>query len=469
MKKFFAILMTLALMLSLAVPAVAEGEIGSITIKSNDTVSVANKTFYAYKILDLKMVGDSGYVYTVPTAMQTFYNSRYNLNGTEANYDYLVTDAINKETDMFAFATDALTAAKDAGVTPSSASAGTSESSVTISGLALGYYVIEDKGTATPISALMLDSTDPTAEVTIKADKPTIDKSDDDESVEVGQTVNYTVTSKVPDTTGYTTYTFKITDAMSEGLTFNIGSIKVSVDDTKLTENYSVVSESASGFILTIDVMKLQANAGKTITVTYNATVNEHAICVVENNSVTLEYSNNPNSSSSTEITPPDQETVYSAKIVIDKYDAKDQNVKLEGAQFVLKHSNEKYYKWDDTNKKVTWVDTQSDATVVITDANGAATFNGLEDGTYSLIEIKAPAGYNLLQGPVSVVINGLDAEGKIVVSQLTVTQPIANNSGTELPETGGMGTTIFYTVGGVMVVAAVVLLITKKRMSAEG
>ena len=99
------------------------------------------------------------------------------------------------------------------------------------------------------------------------------------------------------------------------------------------------------------------------------------------------------------------------------------------------------------------------------TDENGEAKFEGLEDGTYELIEVVAPAGYNLLTAPVEATVSGSDTD----TTTLSVSKTIENNSGTVLPSTGGIGTTIFYVVGSILVVAAGVLLITKKRMSREG
>ena len=122
------------------------------------------------------------------------------------------------------------------------------------------------------------------------------------------------------------------------------------------------------------------------------------------------------------------------------------------------------YYQWNETDKKVVWVDNQSDATSKTTDDNGAASFDGLANGTYYLEETAAPAGYNLLEKPEKVEVKGGDTEAK-----LSVTAKVANNTGALLPSTGGMGTTLFYVLGSMMVLAAVVLLVTKKRMSMKG
>ncbi len=126
------------------------------------------------------------------------------------------------------------------------------------------------------------------------------------------------------------------------------------------------------------------------------------------------------------------------------------------------------YYKADETSGEVTWVaeaDRDTAATKVITDADGAASFDGIADGTYYLEEVKAPAGYNLLTAPVEVTVNGASAT-TTNLSALTVTKQIENNTGSLLPSTGGVGTTMMFIVGGALALGAAVLFVTKKRMS---
>ncbi len=210
---------------------------------------------------------------------------------------------------------------------------------------------------------------------------------------------------------------------------------------------------------------------GAEIKVTYSALVNEKRRCEDFENSATLTYSNNPIAGTENTTTPV-EETVYSSKIVIDKYEKDSTTTKLEGAEFVLYKevtpegettATKQYYKWNDTAKKVEWVNTIANATTVKTDKNGAASFDGLADGTYYLVETKAPAGYNLLEKPVKVEVKGGTTE-----TALTVIANVANQAGTLLPSTGGMGTTIFYVLGSALVLGAVVLLVTKKRMGTK-
>ena len=124
--------------------------------------------------------------------------------------------------------------------------------------------------------------------------------------------------------------------------------------------------------------------------------------------------------------------------------------------------------KTTDAEGKVTigWTQNIEDENVykAITDENGKASFEGLKEGRYTLVEIEAPEGYNLLENGEEFDLNAPE-EGNDTLT-MVYGSTISNNKGTLLPSTGGIGTTIFYVVGGVLVVVAGILLITKKRMS---
>ena len=287
--------------------------------------------------------------------------------------------------------------------------------------------------------------------------------------VQLGQKINYEITGKVPSTTGYETYTYKITDTMSEGLTFN-KDVKVSIDGTDVTTsvtiNHTPDVTNATGFELTIPVKNYQEKIGTTISVKYTATVNKNAVVAVSKNTAKLEYSNNPGTNE-TGTTTPVEKKVYTAKIVIDKVE-KGTTTKLANAEFVLYKKDTAtnavtYYKLTEATTtepaKVTWVDAFADATVLKTDDNGAAEFIGLSDGTYYLKETKAPDGYNVLTADVEITIAGNEND----TTTLTHTQKVENNKGALLPETGGMGT-IGLTALAVAVVACALFLPKKKN-----
>lgn len=465
MKKLTSLLLALLMVMGLTGTALA-ADSGSITVDNPRN----EQTYTAYKIFDVTYNSDkSAYSYTIAGnsewfgTVQAFASaSGSGMTLTKAGDDtnvYVVTTTNAFSAPKFAKALQADRAGK------TGTQLTVTDGKASVSGLPLGYYFV----TSSTGALCNLTTTDPNVTIHDKNDVP-FDKVDDKESVDVGETVTYTITGKVPDTTGFTEYTYEINDTMSEGLTFNQDSVVVMIDGTVINDADITcnVDGNANKFKISIPVMNYKAKVGKTITVTYTAVVNEKAAAKIENNKATLTYSHDPTDATKTTTTPEDIETVYSAKIIIDKYKADSAETKLAGAKFILYKEDEGsklYYKWNSTDKQVEWVSNQSDATEVTTDDNGAAEFIGLKDGTYYLVETEAPAGYNKLTDAVSVTINGASAVAADL-SALTVTQKIANQTGSTLPETGGMGTRMFYLVGAVLVAGAGVLLITRRRMS---
>ena len=480
---------------------------------------------------------------------------------------------IKAETDLFAFAADALAAAEAANITPGTATAAEKATSVTIGNLPLGYYVVEDAGAATPISALILDTTNPNPSVTIKADKPSIDKNidgtkDTDDATTgdvkynnaaVGDEVPYKVTSKVPDMTGYTKYYFVVNDTLSKGLTFN-DDVVIKIGSTALTKCshaseaahtscYTVTSTKNADGTTSVEIVlknfiQYKDQVGDPITITYSATVNKDAVIGVAGNpnEVKLTYSNNPNvkddgtpgnpdkptDKSPTGKTPESVTRTYVTDIEIIKVDPAGN--RLTGAEFKLEGTKlntvlvrtdvyteaedgaywklkDGSYTTDDPNTEgmdknkyesttIKYSKTVETKEIVKAEnvtytgtvgADGVLRFEGLSAGKYTITEIKAPAGYNLLKAPITVTIgftaptapstdctwaytwNSGEQNGNNVTTNNSNTVTVINEAGIELPSTGGMGTTIFYVVGSILVVGAAVLLITKKRMGAEG
>lgn len=582
-KKILALLLTVAMMtMALGVTAFADEDTptGSITIKSTEKVSVAGKTFNAYKILDVEVKSgtlSTSYVYTVPSELEAFYVEYFNtlykneegyteIAAGDANFDYEVTELIRdlNDDELSAFATAALAAAKEVKITPSTATAEAGATSVTISNLPLGYYVVEDAvvedaGTATPISALILDTTTPNAEIQIKADKPTVDKNidgdkDTDDSTTgdvkyntaaIGDKVPYKVTSAVPDMTGYTKYYFVMNDTLSKGLTFN-KDVVITIGEKTLTANtdYTVTTTpnddgTTSVKIVFKDFIQYKDQVGAAITITYSATVNENAVIgtVGNENKVKITYSNDPNTTDEGEgdeptsdspvgETPESETRTYVTDIELIKVD--ENGNRLTGAEFQIagiklntvvvstdvytESDDGDYWKlkdgsyttteptddtsasYEDPNVKYTKtvktevVTKKEDVTYTGTvGADGVLRFEGLSAGEYTITEIKAPDGYNLLKDSITVTIkctmpgetstitdctwtyawtyDGNDPDKVDTATNSNVLRVI-NQYGSELPETGGIGTTIFYVLGGILVVGAGVLLITKRRMN---
>ena len=450
-----SLLLALVMVFGLSVTAFAAGP-GTITVDN----PLEGQTYTAYKIFDVTYDEDkSTYAYSIAGDSEWY--------AVVSPYDGITLTKAASENTYAVTKNDSFSAAAFANVLKAAVEGKTgitlklADGKATATGLDLGYYFV----TSTSGALCNLTTTNPDATIHDKNDVP-FDKVDDKTSVEVGETVSYTITGKVPDYTGFTTYTYLITDTMSEGLTFQKDA-KVTVGGTDVTSACTItydVDSNANKFTVSIPVMNY--TIGAEIKVTYTAVTNDNAVTVISKNSATLTYSNNPTDSESKTTTPKDEETVYSAKLVIDKCQKDNESKKLANAKFVLKNADGKYYKYtaatESAAAKVEWVKNQTDATKVTTDTNGAAAFNGLKDGTYYLVETAAPAGYNLLATEVEVVINGADA----TEASLTATAKVVNSTGTTIPETGGIGTTIFYVAGGLLVLGAVILLITKKRMS---
>ena len=557
-KRISCLLLALALMMALSVTAFAEGDTGSITINDATNVSVAGKTFKAYKILDVKSYTTDTVVYTVPEAMKSFYQTRYKLSGSEADFDAQVVEKIRNEDELFAFAADALAAAKAAGVTPETATAAADAKSVTIDNLPLGYYVVEDEGTAAPISALILDTTNPDVTLKIKADMPKIDKKIDGahdtdvsttgdveyNNAAIGDKVPYKVSSTVPDMTGYTRYYFVVNDTLSKGLSFN-NDVAITVGNKTLVKDtdFTVVSTVNDDGTTSVEIVfknfiQYKTQTGADILITYSATVDEDAVIgpAGNPNKVILTYSNNPNVADEGTPGNPDKPTTgspvgdtpekvtrtYVTDLEIIKVD-QDGN-RLTGAEFKLEgtklntvlvstdvyteNENGTYWKLKDgsyttddpaaegmdltkyENTAVKYTKTVETNTITkaqnvsytgTVGSDGVLRFEGLSAGEYTITEIKAPDGYNLLKDSIKVTIGWTaPASGKTEctwsytwgntadTSSNSNTVTVKNQAGTELPSTGSIGTTIFYVLGSVLLVGAAVLLITKKRMSAE-
>lgn len=457
MQKLLSVMVALVLVLALCVTAFA-ADTGTITI-DNPT---AGTDYTAYKIFDVRYDdAKQAYAYTIAGDSEWYevvrdYPAGITLTKAAAGDIYIV-----EKTNNFS-AAEFSNKLKDAISDKTGTALSVADGKATATGLALGYYLVVGSKDGTTLALANLTTTNPDVTIHDKNDV-VFEKTDDKEDVQIGEIVTYTITGKVPDTTGFSSYDYIITDTMSAGLTFK-NDVEVFVDGVVLTENYTL-TPAENGFVLKIDVMKLQAQVTKEIKVTYTAVVNENAVASVENNEAKLTYSNNPTNSDS-HITLTDKETVYSAKIVVDKYaenkdDKNDTGKKLAGAKFVLLNGEGKFYKYD--GSVVSWVDTQEEATAYTTDENGAVEFVGLKNGTYQLKEIEAPAGYNLLAGTVEVIVEGTAAS-----ESLTITSQVANSTGSLLPSTGGIGTQIFYIAGAALLLCAVIVLLVKKFKKAE-
>lgn len=554
-KKLASLLLALVLVLGLSTTAFAADPAYSITVKNTNTSYTINGcTYSAYKIFDATYSG-TNVAYTVDEDFEDFaYTVGDKTYKGETLIQYLHGLADNADA-LDAFAKAALTYIETKTIVADGTAVAATEQAV-ISLSAPGYYLVTGTGTApdnqTVTAACALTTAKPTAEITVKADVPSVDKkivegstTVDANTASIGDTVNYKVTSKVPNMKGYTQYYFYLTDTMSKGLTFN-NDVAITIDGTALTKDtdYTVTSTTNTDGTTTVEIVfknfvQYKAQAGKDIVVTYSATVNQDAELdpsIGNPNTVKLTYSNNPNLTGEgvdkpgtddnedtlTGTTPESKVNTFVTGLKLVKVDS--QGNTLTGAKFSIsgtsmkvvlvnediykKSENGTYYMlkdgtytetapteattdlYDSTTtkyEKVTVVTKQNASEPFMAegyvDENGVLTFEGLGEGAYIITELVAPDGYNLLKDPITVEITAVEGKDSctwtVKVKGKTAAEDkllsidtdhlykleVVNNAGTQLPSTGGVGTTIFYILGGALVLGAAVLLITRKRM----
>ena len=502
-KKLASLLLALVMVFALATTAFAEETTYSITINN----SAKDHTYEAYQIFTGDLSGT--------TLSNIVWGSGVSEAGQTALGDAAAkAETLKTEADAKAFAK---------AVAPYLTTAAGSANTVTdgkyvISGLAAGYYLVKDQdgsltGDADAYTEYIIKVVSDTT-ATPKSSVPTVEKKVKDTNDSTGVTsdwqdsADYDIGDSIPfqlkatladNVSSYTTYKVVFHDTLSKGLTYN-NDAKVYIDGTE-TNGFTVTATvNADGTTtLTVscdDVKALGAGNSSVITVEYTVKLNENAVLgsAGNPNKVYLEYSNNPNKSekgnNETGNTPKDVVIVFTYKTIINKVDS--ENKPLTGAAFKL----EKLIKGKD-GAADTWTTVKEFA---VDGTTTSFTFSGLDDGQYKLTETKTPAGYNTID-PIYFVIEATHDEtadaptlktlnayltdangnkqtemkdgesvnidlGTVDLTAGSITTTVVNKSGSELPSTGGIGTTIFYVLGGVLVLAAVVLLVTKKRMS---
>ncbi len=479
MKKLMAALLAVAMVCAMAIPAFAAGGTGSITIDK----AVSGETYTIYKMFDLNSYDPTAgtYSYTVDSNWKAFFAT-----GAEGA-NYITLDANGHPTWVSGanapeFAQKALAWAKtQPAITAAATSKDAGSTTVTFSNLALGYYLVD-----TSLGVLCgLDTTDPDVTIEEKNEVPTIEKKVkdsndnwvDSNTAKIGDTVEYKAVITVK--TANTNYVMH--DTMTEGLTFNKDSVKVTVGGADvLATNYTLSAPGANGETFSIAfhndyIASLSANTK--IEVTYNAVVNEKAKIDPDAN-VNEAYLTFGNSQE----TAHDTTSTYLYQFDLIKYSGSTKKL-LGGAQFILYDAetggNEIKLVKDNTTgiyRVATATEIANNNTVdhIETVTGQTVRISGLDKKVYWLQEILPPAGYNGLPERAEVnlqsgsktaladrLTNGYDEANASSIGGV----PIVNNAGTTLPGTGGIGTTIFYVIGGGLMVAAAILLITKKRM----
>lgn len=528
LKKTLALLLVAMLVLSLSATAFAAATDkftysgADATTDGKITVSnaVVGEAYTLYKVLDATFTGDS-VAYTIKDgALKTYLETNgtdYFTIGTvaDANGNYSVERAGTMSGSNFTptKSDDELIAFVKGIPTSNFTEIGkideASATSISFEKIPYGYYYM----TSSLGSLVTIDSNKPTESIQEKNSIPGDEKKVDDsasagdqwgtsDDAQIGDTVRFQIT--VTDGKG-TDKDIVVHDVMSAGLTLDTSSFVVKgpkyIDDdndpatpdvktagqTLTAAEYELkttgLSDSCTFEIVLKATYVATLDENDAVTIDYSAVLNNNAVVgTPENNKSTIEYSEQHE-------TNPHEVTVNTYSVELTKYDASDASKNpIAGAKFQIQDSAgnpiwltngtaksgyDVYEVLDTTKltavmdgtKVIGWKDGETPVTAFTdftTTADKKVQIDGLDNKkAYKLEEIEAPAGYNKLQNKVDLTVDS--------TTKLFDSQEIANNKGTELPSTGGIGTTIFYVVGGVLVLAALVMLITKKRMSTEG
>lgn len=565
-KKILAILVVLCVVFSCgALAAIAAEPTGSITIQNpgNSNATVAGKTFKVYKIFDATTSGNNtSYSWYKDGGNIPFYDFFYGANGivgqnvengnVQGAVEFLAeknSGGNNFELSQVAEKLHDYIVEKNIAYVEKITASDTA-TSVTVSDLSYGYYLVYDDtdlsgdGTSAVRSAVMLSNVNKDAVITLKANRPQIlkqIKKHNEEygkgtSVSIGDTVTFKITTVVPSHTLYTDYTYYVEDVMHDGLVLDVDSIKVYQNDIELEGDFTLTTTGLSeGVDFKVDFTALMNDddkyeIGDELVIIYDAKVTNAIQAQKANqNTAKLTYSNDPTAQTSTGSVS-DVANVYSYQFVFTKF-AEDThgvltNVRLAGAEFKLFRvvegqedqlitftTIEKTHESTEEGGQATTytqyvvaegstgsIDTltthnKGEATISLGHLNmgghlGDVSIFGLAEGTYKLVETKAPDGYVIADKPFKIKIEDqigeLGSVGTLTVtgqydgeignivntngiaeSILTVWAEITNRPGSALPETGGIGTTLFTVLGVILMAGAVAFFISRKRNSA--
>ena len=451
-------LICMLFMLVLSVVNVSAAEKGTITINK----AIINESYNIYKVLDLETYDkvNNHYIYRAASGWETFLDGATDyLEARNENGDkyYVWKDGVDKSRAK-EFAEKAYKYAKDNNITPTMTKKATS-TSVVFDNLDLGYYLVDSS-----VGALLhLTTTNPTATVNEKNTlNPNVDKNVLENSTGVygkenddmiGSTINYK--STITTGAGYGSYV--LYDKMDKGLTFNVNSVVVKIGDDVVEANNYVVKTNVTDYTFVIefnDEFILKQPKNTNIDVYYTATLNKDATIEGDGNinETFLKYGNN--------ITTDKKKTItYTYAFEIIK--TNKEGVELTGAEFILldKLGNEIKVILKDEETKTYRIATGNEIGVNI--KAGKATIEGLDKDSYKLKEVVSPEGYNKLTSPVEFSVNG---KTNVTIIERTRVNVI-NYTGSELPETGGIGTKLFITSGLSLVLICGLVLVTKLRL----
>lgn len=523
--RFMAILMAMVMILSMSMTAFAAEDSTRLTGTGKLTVNntVEGKTLDLYQIFTATKNEAGNVAYTLNPEYEGFFKANVNgaseLTGealSEKAYEYVKTQVGKDGKNGVNFAKAMLTwiLSNTSAVDATHKTVTTATGSTEIANLAYGYYVVYPLG-ATDTSAApgtgqdytsvasLVSVTDTNATVNMKSNYPTVVKKvngKNADDVNIGDTVTYTLTSKVPDMTGYTSYVFNFKDTLSAGLTFKeITSVKVGdttitkVDAGQEANNTYTLTKAGQNITITMNnfLDSNKDNTGKEIKVTYTATLNKNAVTGFDanKNSATIEYSNKPGTTDKGE-SEPSIVDVHTFNFTIFKYYLKGADkTELANAEFELYKANAEGTAADE-NAKINIVDegkgvyrqatadeakaTDFTSAKIVSDADGKVLVKGLDAGTYYLRETKAPEGYNKLLSDIKIEIKATYGEdGKLASYKVDYTYngtpitdtaiqnkdnspevAVENKTGAQLPSTGSKGA-LMVTLAGIVLFGA--------------
>lgn len=480
-KKIAAIMFAFMMVVSMSCSVKADEGTTATTEKGTITINnaIPEQTYTIYKILDLESYdkAKNNYSYKPANGWETFIdqNDEYFIKN---EYDGISWKASEGETEAqkqeraSTLAKKALDYAKDSSHSITNSGKETAGSTtVTFSGLDLGYYLVDSS-----VGALCsLNTTNPTVEIQEKNGVPTVEKiivdSNKDETdnyANIGDVIKY----KTIITAQGGAQNYVLHDTMDKGLTFN-DDVKVKksgeTEDLIQNQDYELITnptdKTCTFEIKFIDTFLKAINAETKIEVTYSATLNGDAkIYEANENTTYLTYGNNNKTT--------DRKThTVSYEIKVLKYTKTTDNP-LANATFSLYNAETAGMPYKLVQKTGTTdyrlaMTGQSGITEITTNDKGKFSIQGLKPGDYWLEETVAPKGYNKLTKRIKVHIN---EAGNYVINDENTGSPISqveveSKSGTVLPSTGGAGTTMIYLVGAVLVLGSGVVLATKRRV----
>ena len=505
-KKLMAVVIAILLVVVSVVPAFAAGDYTITINNSSSNVSMNGITYNAYRVFDVTLSGydqngenPTNYAYEVNADFADFSYNGY----SDDDFVAYVATLSDQSDELNAFAEAVKNYITDNSISATGSVTATADDEAVINVTELGYYLVMETATSVDGSNTLtafcaLNTTNNNAEVNLKVDAPTIAKQVKENGetaygawtdAEIGETVNFLLTVTVPTYANYyDTYTYIVHDTMDSGLTMTDGTLKVYSDSALTTEvtatNYTVTTDDDCTFDLQLNSDFVQANTGKTFYIAYDATVNSTAKIYTNSNdnSANIEYSNDAYDESSTTTTTDKTVKVYSYSFDLLKYYMNNSTeTPLKDAKFKLYSDaaceNEiALVKVDDTTYRVA-LDGETVADYIVS-VEEKITINGLDDAVYYLKEMVAPDGYNLIETAITVTVDATAKADNSDVESVSIYQDdnadaveyigVENKSGSLLPFTGGIGSMIFYVVGGALVIGACILLITHLRVSGK-